>query len=82
MDVFKNVMDEANAKADKETKDKVYMYVMLDSHFNKTDKKGRCHIINRYYDPCMDYNIISFEDIDTGIKYRKCQFYVEFREVE
>ena len=82
MDIFKNIMDEANARADKETQFKVYEYVILDRNFDRTDKKGRCYITNRYYDPCMDYNVISFKDIDTGEKYRKCQFYVEFSEVK
>ena len=47
MDIFKNIMDEANARADKETQFKVYEYVILDRNFDRTDKKGRCYITNR-----------------------------------
>lgn len=78
MDVFKAVMDAANARSDARTKDTIYQYVILDGDFNPTNKTGKCYITNRYYHPCMDYNIISFVDIDSGEKFRKCQFYVKF----
>ena len=78
MDVFRRIMDEANARDDERTRQKIYKYVMLDKNFRESGKIGRCHITNRCYDPCLDYNVISFVDIDTNEKFRICQFYVKF----
>ncbi len=82
MDVFKNIMDESNKRADKrEVEQKtVYNYTVLDGNFNETDKRGKCYILNRRYDPCMDYNIISIQDIDDPTKsFSICQFYISLK---
>lgn len=75
-----NAYDENNAIRNREDKGKVYQYSILDKDFHKV-QEGRCCNVFRRYDPCYDYNIVTFTDIDTGKTFSRCQFYVELKEV-
>lgn len=74
--------NEQNAKENKRNKNKIFSYSLLDHNFCKIIKEGKCRNVIRDYDPCFDYEFISFTDIETGEKYSVCQFFVKLKEVE
>lgn len=73
--------NEQTAKENERNKGKVFSYSLLDQNFCKI-KGGKCCNVIRHYNPCFDYEIISFNDVDTGEKYSVCQFYVKLKEIE
>lgn len=74
--------NEQNAKENERNKDKVFSYSLLNHNNFREVQKGRCRNVVKHYDPCFDYVIIRFTDIETGEKYSVCQFYVKLKEVE
>lgn len=75
-----SVYNERNAAANRENKEKIFSYTLLDKDFQKV-QEGRCCNVSHRYDPCYDYNVVTFTDIDTGKTFSKCQFYVKLKEV-
>ena len=80
--LFNQVCDDANAVLNKRNQGILYKYVILDKNFSETEKEGTCKNLKSYYNPCYDYNILSFEDITTGKRYSVCQFYVKLEKLK
>lgn len=74
--------NEQNAKENERNKGKVFSYSLLDHKSFCKIKEGKCCNVIRDYNPCFDYEIISFTDIETGEEYSVCQFFVKLKEVE
>lgn len=74
--------NEHNAKENERNKDKVFSYSLLDHKSFCEIQRGQCCNVIRHYNPCFDYEIISFTDIETGEEYSVCQFFVKLKEVE
>ena len=75
-----NAYYENNAIRNQKNKGKIYQYSMLDEDFQKI-KEGQCSNVSYRYDPCYDYNIVTFTDVNTGEAFSRCQFYVGLKEV-
>ena len=71
---------EANTRDNERSKEKTFFYSLLDRGF-KEIQNGVCRDVKKRYDPCFDFNIISFTDIGTGKRYSVCQFYVKLKEI-
>lgn len=71
---------ESNAYANSINKEKVFEYTILDRSFHEVEK-GFCTNVQRRYDPCYDWNWVSFTDINTNKTHSICQFYVKMKEV-
>lgn len=76
-----NAYNEANEKSNKRNACIIYHYVLLDANFNETENKGICKNVTFRYDPCSDFNIITFVDVETGKNFSRCQFYVNLTKV-
>ncbi len=71
---------EANARANSTNEEKVFEYTILDKDFREVET-GFCTNVQRRYDPCYDFNWVSFTDINTRKTRCICQFYVQMKEV-
>ena len=72
--------DEGNAITNRVIREKIYNYSILNRDF-QTSKKGKCKDVSYRYNPCYDYSIVSFTDVDTEKQFVICQFYVELQEI-
>ena len=71
---------ENNAICNRANREKVYNYFILDKDF-QTIEKGKCKNVSYRYDPCYDYNVVSFTDISTEKQFSICQFYIKLQEI-
>ena len=71
---------ESNAICNHANGEKVYNYSILDEDF-QTIEKGKCKNVTYRYDPCYDYNVVSFTDVSTEKRFSICQFYIKLQEI-
>ena len=71
---------ESNAMCNRANREKVYSYSILDEDF-QTIEKGKCKNVSYSYDPCYDYNVVSFTDVNTEKRFSICQFYIKLQEI-
>lgn len=72
---------ESNAICNRANREKVYSYSILDEDF-QTIEKGKCKNVSYRYDPCYDYNVVSFTDVSTEKRFSICQFYIKLQEIK
>lgn len=62
-------------------KGKTYEYRLLDDNYSKVIKSGTCYINGYAYSKCLDCNIYTITDVDTGEQIEAHQFKLKIKEV-
>ena len=69
-----------NARDNNRNEGKRFKYTLLDKGFKPTSS-GICTDVIKRYDPCFDFNIVSFTDTESGKRFSVCQFYIKMQSI-
>lgn len=72
---------EAAKQKEESMKGKVYVYKLYKGLLlDELAKKGKCKVLSREYERCIDCDVIGIIDIDTNEKFYASQFALELNE--